>query len=320
MNAALKQQLFFAGAFLGVYALLTTPVLAAGPFGVGMPDAPNGGFSGPFGSIFLWFAQKHAAFKDMLQDVLEQFRASPHAAWLLIGTSFAYGVFHAVGPGHGKAVITSYLLVSRQTLKRGVLLAFAAAFMQGLMAIAVVSAGVLILKKISAIPAVAMTNLQNGLMIGGYGLVVLVGAWLLWRKLTEREEDEVSTRADAKHEQNNLGATPLVSKQVLTTILAVGIRPCTGSLFLLTFAFSQNLHIVGVVSVFLVSLGTAITVSSFVALAVSAKGVALRYADTNARVVGRVVHFAEIGLALFILLLGLIFFSGAMIDEFYVGK
>eukprot|EP01037_Dinobryon_pediforme_P023380 gene23380-24810_t len=67
-------------------------------------------------------------------------RSDPHAAWLLVGLSFCYGIFHAAGPGHGKAVIASYVIANRQTLRRGIALSFVSAVFQGLVAIAFVSA------------------------------------------------------------------------------------------------------------------------------------------------------------------------------------
>ena len=51
--------------------------------------------------------------------------------WLLVGLSFAYGVFHAAGPGHGKAVISSYMLANEVALRRGIMLSFVSAFLQG---------------------------------------------------------------------------------------------------------------------------------------------------------------------------------------------
>ena len=52
--------------------------------------------------------------------------------WLLVGLSFAYGIFHAAGPGHGKAVISSYMLANEVALRRGILLSFVSAFLQAL--------------------------------------------------------------------------------------------------------------------------------------------------------------------------------------------
>ena len=115
-------------------------------------------------------------FYKALTSGLMQVKESGHAFLLLAGVSFLYGIFHAVGPGHGKAVITSYLLVSRQTVKRGLVVAFAAAVLQGAVAIAVV----LVVAVVLQATAVEMTRATDWFEIMSYALVAAVGAWLLW--------------------------------------------------------------------------------------------------------------------------------------------
>ena len=65
-------------------------------------------------------------------------KADGSAAWTLFGISFLYGVFHAAGPGHGKAVISSYVVANEETWKRGVVLSFASALLQALVAVVIV--------------------------------------------------------------------------------------------------------------------------------------------------------------------------------------
>ena len=50
-------------------------------------------------------------------------REGAAAAGTLVVLSFLYGVFHAVGPGHGKVIISTYLLTQESQLRRGVVLA-----------------------------------------------------------------------------------------------------------------------------------------------------------------------------------------------------
>lgn len=152
------------------------------PFGIATPDSSGPAFTGPLGSFFVWVALRQSEFYKALTDALDHVKDSGHAFLLLAGISFLYGIFHAVGPGHGKAVITSYLLVSRQTVKRGIIIAFLAALMQGLVAIGVV----LIAAALLHATAVRMTQATDWFEIMSYTLVAAVGAWLLWSKLTGR--------------------------------------------------------------------------------------------------------------------------------------
>jgi nickel/cobalt exporter len=148
------------------------------PFGIATPDSAGPAFTGPLGGFFAWVAFYQAKFYTALTSTLAAIKGSGHAVFLLAGISFLYGVFHAVGPGHGKAVITSYLLVSRQTVRRGVVIALAAAVAQGLTAIGVVVVAAVILRA----TAIGMTHATDWFEIMSYGLVAAVGAWLTWAK------------------------------------------------------------------------------------------------------------------------------------------
>ena len=84
--------------------------------------------------------EQQRQFHRKLAASLEAIRRDGAAAagWTLIVTSFLYGVFHAAGPGHGKAILTAYLATHRQRLLRGILMSAAAAAVQGLTAILLV--------------------------------------------------------------------------------------------------------------------------------------------------------------------------------------
>ena len=56
----------------------------------------------------------------------------------LITLSFIYGVFHAIGPGHGKIIISTYLLTQESKLKRGIFLSMTSSIFQGFTAILLV--------------------------------------------------------------------------------------------------------------------------------------------------------------------------------------
>jgi nickel/cobalt exporter len=101
----------------------TVNVALAQPFGMtrGSAPSPFGGF-GPFSDFTGWMFAKQAEFYRMLSGAIRAAKADGTAAWGLMGISFAYGVFHAAGPGHGKAVISSYLVANDETWRRGIAL------------------------------------------------------------------------------------------------------------------------------------------------------------------------------------------------------
>ncbi|MCX5580015.1 nickel/cobalt transporter [Kaistia terrae] len=168
----------------GVAGLTPTLALAApSPFGIATPDGGGVvGWAGPLAPFFQWIARQQSIFYRDLTDALANLSHSGHAAALLISLSFAYGVFHAVGPGHGKAVIASYLLATGDRLKRGIVISFASALVQALTAILVVSVGTLILN----VTAMTMTRATDALEIASYALITLCGVWLLWMRFSSR--------------------------------------------------------------------------------------------------------------------------------------
>ncbi|KNE28328.1 MULTISPECIES: nickel/cobalt transporter [Achromobacter] len=199
-------------------ALLLLPLLGgmgvamaqgAHPFGV--PESGTG-MGGPgwlasfFGQVAVW--QSH--FYRQLTGAVRAWQADGGAAWTLIGLSFAYGVFHALGPGHGKAVISSYVVANRQTARNGALLALASALIQALVAIAMVAVLALVFNATAA----TMNQATRWLELASYGLVTLLGAWLVWIKavrplLRRRREPVAAAVANAAHASALKGAAAL---------------------------------------------------------------------------------------------------------------
>lgn len=340
--------------------LWAEPALAAnGPFGIAPPDAPGASaWGGPLGPLFAWIAAWQSSFYRSLTGALGELRQNGGAFVVLGAVSFAYGVFHAIGPGHGKAVVTSYVLASGQTLRRGIVVSFAAAFVQALTAIVLVTIAVLILNA----TAVTMTAATNILEIGSYALITAVGAWLLWSRATGRghghhhhaaaSDDGQRHGADCDHcnpafrdlrlergqrRPQALGAAvaiapaepqvhhshshapdpallrrPLTLGSAWAAILAVGIRPCSGAIIVLVFAFAQGLYAAGAAATLLMALGTGLTVSALAALAVGAKDLAVRLAGEGSGRARTLYRVIEIGAAAAVLLFGLLLLGGAL--------
>lgn len=157
-------------------SLAALPALAANnPFGIGPAEAPPPTF---WPQLLLWQAE----FQQRMDAALIAMKADGSAAWALLGVSFLYGILHAAGPGHGKAVVTSYVLANRQTLRNGVILALLCSLSQALVAILAIGllAGLLDLTSIAITAATHWMELGSGL------LVTALGAWLLATRLRRR--------------------------------------------------------------------------------------------------------------------------------------
>jgi len=132
----------------------------------------------PVGGVVGWIFAKQAEFYRQFSGLIRASKADGTAAWSLMGLSFLYGIFHAAGPGHGKAVISSYLVANEETWVRGVVLSFLSALMQAIVAIAIVGVAAVLLHATAA----TMNSAVNWIETLSYLLIIVVGLRLLWVK------------------------------------------------------------------------------------------------------------------------------------------
>ncbi|HEY0440225.1 MAG TPA: nickel transporter, partial [Xanthobacteraceae bacterium] len=146
------------------------------PFGAGGPPAapPPPGAEGIAG----WLLSKQAEFYRQFAGLVRAAKADGSAVWTLAAVAFLYGIFHAAGPGHGKAVISSYVIANNETWRRGVVLAFASAFVQALTAVLLVG----IAAALIGATRKTMDSAVWWIEVISYALIVLIGARLMWSK------------------------------------------------------------------------------------------------------------------------------------------
>jgi nickel/cobalt exporter len=170
-RSAFTQSLLLVVIVLAIAGLIDAA--SAAPFGASASGAssPVDGFTG-------WILMKQAEFYRMLSGAIRAAKADGTAAFGLMGISFAYGVFHAAGPGHGKAVISSYLVANNETWKRGIALSFISAVLQAVTAVVIVAVAAVLLGATSKV----MGDTVRMIEIVSYGLIVLIGLRLVWVK------------------------------------------------------------------------------------------------------------------------------------------
>jgi nickel/cobalt exporter len=149
-------------------------VLAQGtPFG-----APKNAPAPPADGFFAWVFAKQNEFYRQFSSLIRAAKADGSAIWGLLGVAFLYGVFHAAGPGHGKAVISSYVIANDETWRRGVALSFASAILQAAVAVAVVALFAAVLRATASTMRAAVDVIE----IVSYGFIIFIGLRLLWVK------------------------------------------------------------------------------------------------------------------------------------------
>jgi ABC-type nickel/cobalt efflux system permease component RcnA len=323
---------FFAALLLALLALgcidgPATAQTARNPFAIAGGEAA-GAATGLAGTILAWQNKFHIE----LQTAAKALKTSGSAFWTLAGASFAYGVFHAAGPGHGKAVLASYMIASETALRRGMILAALAALLQGCVAIALVGTAAALL----GATAMQMKAAANAIELLSYGAIALVGASLVWKKgraffaALRGPPEIVASRGgfyceavdDSTHVHTaSCGHAHTVDPATLErdfswsgafgAVVAAGLRPCSGAILILVFTLAQGMFWAGAGAVLLMSAGTAITTGVLAACAVFARQSARRWSGPGRRWTSLAGLGAELLAAALVMGLGFALLAGA---------
>ena len=269
-----------------------------------------------FSHVVLWQRE----FNQLISAYLHAIKQQPvYAGSLLILVSFLYGVFHALGPGHGKFIIAGYLATHQTKLARSMQITFFSSLAQGLVAIVAVSVVVLILQLSSAYFNLSQLWLERT----AYVLVILLGLNWCWKsgkrlykqhrqtkqkpqihRIERRITNEIrfdapiapksavgiSTVFPETHTEHyaNCGCghqhipdpytlnQNVNIKESVLIILSIGMRPCSGAIFVLFLAYMLDLFAWGMAATLAMSLGTGITLSAFALLVRYARSTAIK--------------------------------------------
>jgi ABC-type nickel/cobalt efflux system permease component RcnA len=323
---------------------------ASRPFAVAGGESGGGAESGLVG----WLMGEQSRLTHLMAARIHALHGDSRAAWALVALGLAYGVVHAAGPGHGKAIIASYMLANERSLKRGALLSLLAALLQAGVAVALVGGAGFLFNATAS----EMNHAANWTVLASYCGVAAIGLWLVWRKggalasAFERHIEKsraVSEPALAGHawsaprlvlpsfafRASSPRGDPAADRAIdacgcahalipaalekpfswrdaAGTVIAAGVRPCSGAILVLVFALAQGLFAAGVGATLAMALGTAVTTAALASIAVFFKKAALRMAAGENSRMALVARAFEFAAALAVLALGVtLLFVGA---------
>ncbi|MEC6796503.1 nickel/cobalt transporter [Photobacterium sp. S4TG1] len=224
-----------------------------------------------------------------LSDLLYDAQQNITAAYSLAGLSFLYGIFHSLGPGHGKMIVTTYLATNPTKIKASLIMTMVSAFVQAIVAITLVSILLIFFKSSMR----QVNDAADQFISYSFMAMLLLGAIVIYRSLKQAWQLRIQQQhhnhgsecgCGHKHfasadEINN--ATSL--REYIVIIFSIGIRPCTGAILVLLFANMVGLYWLGVASAILMAVGTALTTSVIALMTLSGKKIVSRYLATNER-------------------------------------
>jgi nickel/cobalt transporter (NicO) family protein len=285
----------------------------------------------------LWMRTKQQNFYGRMANAMRGLKTSSAktAAWTLLSISFLYGVFHAAGPGHGKAVVTGWVLATENELKRGIAIAFLSAMIQALTAIVVVSALVLLVNRASAMARDVAGFLESA----SYTMIAAMGLYLIWNGWNSFRPKQIVAIAPVAGPFELVSRPQLAADHVhgadcgcghahapaatevrgewswgraFAMAFAVGIRPCSGAILVLVASYSLGLFWAGVLSTLAMGIGVFLTIATIASLAVYAKSTAVRLVGADNPVAAMAVRWGKVVVGLCIAGFGLLLFLGSL--------
>lgn len=307
------------------------------PFSVGITEGGGSptGLSG-------WLLAQQGLFEHATSLAVRGLRTDGSALWTLGGLGFLYGVLHAAGPGHGKAVLAAYMLANERALRRGIVLAGLAALLQAAVAIVLVAA-------LSLLLHLTQAGMREGAALiekASYAALAVFGFYLLVTKARALREAWAERHVPAGLRLATAGADGANLRlarpaeggsgfactdghvhgpgcghvhapdprrlgagfswpEAIGTVVTAGARPCSGAILVLVFALAQGVFAAGIAATLLMALGTALTTAALASLAVLARGLARRLSGGGESRAVLVLRGLECAAAVLVMAVGL---------------
>lgn len=254
----------------------------------------------------LWQREVNIQMSTLLKAVAEN---PTKAGGTLLLFSFVYGVLHALGPGHGKVVITTWLATHPSKLKPAIGLTLASSLLQGLVAILLV----VVVLSLLALPARQLHLSGYWLEKGSYLLVGVLGLLLCWRalkrlrQLLQAPRFRAFTPHHVHHDNCGCGHQHLPTQSQLQNggdwrarlviVLSMGMRPCSGAIMVLLFSKVIGVFAWGVASALAMAAGTSLTISGLALLVHGFRQLAVKLSGKRAPVLWRQIGWTTLALA-----------------------
>ncbi|MDF7758031.1 nickel/cobalt transporter [Kosakonia cowanii] len=271
------------------------------------------------GALWLWHAWPQVVMRSALwqrevniqmSTLLKAVAENPtKAGGTLLLFSFVYGVLHALGPGHGKVVITTWLATHPSKLKPAIGLTLASSLLQGLVAILLV----VVVLSLLALPARQLHLsgywLEKGsyLLVGVLGLLLCARALKRLHQLLRAPTFRAFTPHHVHHENCGCGHQHLPTQTQLQKggdwrarlmiILSMGMRPCSGAIMVLLFSKVIGVFAWGVASALAMAAGTSLTISGLALLVHGFRQLAVKLSGKRAPVLWRQIGWTTLALA-----------------------
>jgi ABC-type nickel/cobalt efflux system permease component RcnA len=192
--------------------------------------------------VYNYLSDKQQVIKSRLTELFREIKEKPFSGAFITFClmSFIYGVFHSMGPGHAKTLVSGYILSSGQSVSRSALFGALVAYGHAFTAFVLVGVLYFVLNASIARGFDSASGVMSKL---SYTVILCVGLYLLFSKIFKKDR----------------GDKP-AGKSFIASALVISLTPCPGAMVLSMFAFTNGMPLAGFFAVFMMACGMALTI------------------------------------------------------------
>ena len=302
-----------------ILALMAAHAALANPFISGRPSQTNADFMGAFATPFVQElvavqTHIHQAITEQIEKLKEG--KSLKALWSLLLISLAYGIFHVLAPGHGKVIVGSYFLGNNADWRDGMWAGLLMAVGHTVTAVGIV----FILYLVFGLGQFAVLDNARYMELGGYGLIAVIGLWLLWRAIRNDPECGVCGEHHCHaHEYGHGHDHDHVTKEIKRLerpstglFAAASLVPCTGSMIILLFTLANNVLWAGVLAVIMIAIGMWLTITAIGLASMMLRRMVVGDGEHGGKLRRGLAKASRVAAALIVIATGSLLFAGTL--------
>lgn len=218
---------------------------------------------------------------------------------MLFFLAFIYGVFHSLGPGHGKIFIFSYILTEKPKVLRAISISYMIATIHAISGLVVALGIIFILNEYTSF-SYTSSNSYDIISRISFGIMIIIGLYMIFKTIFK------------KNEHNHGSESKTNKKQLIPFVLSVGLIPCPGTIIIVTFLASMNLLYIGILSVIFIILGMGITISAIGIISIFSKKLVLKLSSVNSDKYSKIYKLTSLFGAFLLTMFGIVFLIGTL--------
>lgn len=218
--------------------------------------------------------------------------------WLLI-FSFIYGMIHAIGPGHGKSLVSAYFLSNNRSVMKAFSIASLIAVVHTFSAFTLTF---VIYYVLNAYLNEYFTDVESITTKISALVIIAIALYLFYKKIPKKSTEKPlwSTENPNEHQTSCVCSACKSTSTDLGVILSAGIIPCPGTITIFVFAISYGMYTVGFLSAIFMSIGMSVVIFAAALLSIKVRQTASSHMKLRT--------LLDYGSLVFILMLGLFLF------------